>query len=153
MDHHEKNFATGDKRSSLFCSDIDEITIDPRCKCYKSFYYQIRHWRSLIGVRLNKLDRSSLLRFFCRVEHLALGRLLAIPSEPGRNSLPDTSGNTKGGMKYHCTIDLLFDWFGLVGFTNKNENCQLPYSWFQTSQTGGQQYSDTSPFIIPCRKY
>jgi hypothetical protein len=27
-------------------------------------------------------------------------------------------------------------------------NCQ--YSWFQTSQTGGQQYSDTSPFSIPC---
>ncbi len=25
----------------------------------------------------------------------------------------------------------------------------MPYSWFQTSQTGGQQYSDTSPFSIP----
>ncbi len=28
--------------------------------------------------------------------------------------------------------------------------CQLSYSWFQTRQTGGQQYSDTSPFSIPC---
>ncbi len=27
------------------------------------------------------------------------------------------AGNTKG--KYHCTIDLLFDWFGLVCFANK----------------------------------
>jgi hypothetical protein len=27
--------------------------------------------------------------------------------------------------KYHCTIDLLFDWFGLVCFANKNKNCQL----------------------------
>jgi hypothetical protein len=25
----------------------------------------------------------------------------------------------------------------------------MSFSWFQTSQTGGQQYSDTSPFSIP----
>ncbi len=47
-------------------------------------------------------------------------------------------------------MDLLFDWFGLVCFANKNKNCQLSCSWFQTSQTGGQWYSDTSPFSIPC---
>jgi hypothetical protein len=52
--------------------------------------------------------------------------------------------------KYHCTIDLLFDWFELVCFANKSKTGQLSYSWFQTSQTGGQQYSDTSPFNIPC---
>ncbi len=51
--------------------------------------------------------------------------------------------------KYHCTVDFLFDWFGLVCFANKNNNCQLSYSWFQTSHTGGQWYSDTSPFSIP----
>jgi hypothetical protein len=34
--------------------------------------------------------------------------------------------NTKG--KFHCTIDLLFDWFGLDCFANKNKNCQLLYS-------------------------
>ncbi len=28
-------------------------------------------------------------------------------------------GNTKGG-KYHCTIDLLFDWFGIRCMTNDN---------------------------------
>ncbi len=55
--------------------------------------------------------------------------------------------------KYHCTVDLLFDWFGLVCFANKNKNCQLSYSWFQTSQTGGQWCSDTSPFSIPCFNY
>jgi len=58
-------------------------------------------------------------------------------------------GNTKGG-KYHCTVDLLFYWFGLVCFANKNKNFQLSYRWFQTSQTGGQRYRDTSPFSIPC---
>jgi hypothetical protein len=26
--------------------------------------------------------------------------------------------------KYHCTVDLPFDWFGLVCFANKNKNCQ-----------------------------
>ncbi len=30
--------------------------------------------------------------------------------------------------KYHCTVDLLFDWFGLVCFANINKNCQLSYS-------------------------
>jgi len=51
--------------------------------------------------------------------------------------------------KYQCTIDLLCDRFRLVCFANKNTNCQLLYSWFQTSQTGGQRYRDTSPFSIP----
>jgi hypothetical protein len=35
--------------------------------------------------------------------------------------------NNKGG-KCHCTVDLLFDWFGLVCFANKNKNCQLSYN-------------------------
>jgi hypothetical protein len=26
--------------------------------------------------------------------------------------------------KFNCTIDLLFDWFGLVCFANENKNCQ-----------------------------
>ncbi len=30
-----------------------------------------------------------------------------------------------GPGKYHCTIELLFDWFGSVCFANKNKNCQL----------------------------
>jgi hypothetical protein len=34
------------------------------------------------------------------------------------------SGNTKGG-KYHCTIDLLFDWFGLGCFANKNKKLSV----------------------------
>ncbi len=35
-------------------------------------------------------------------------------------------GNTKRG-KYHCTVDLLFDWIGLVCLENNNINCQLLY--------------------------
>ncbi len=53
-------------------------------------------------------------------------------------SIYSLQGILKG--KYHCTVDLLFDWFGLVCFTNKNKN----------SQTGGQWYSHTSTFSSPC---
>jgi hypothetical protein len=60
----------------------------------------------------------------------------------------ECAGNTKRG-KYPCTFDLLFDWFGFVCFANRNKNYQKSYSRFQTSQTGGQWYSDTSPFSIP----
>ncbi len=48
-------------------------------------------------------------------------------------------GNSKGGS--------------IVCFANKNKICELSYSWFQISQTGGQQYSDTSPFRIPWFDY
>jgi len=57
--------------------------------------------------------------------------------------------NAKGGGEYHFTIDLLFGLFGLVCFANNYKNCRLSYSWFQTSQTGGQWYSDTSPLVFP----
>ncbi len=64
-------------------------------------------------------------------------------------------GNTKGGS-ITVPFDLLFDKFGFVRFANKNKNCLLSYCRFQTSQTSqtvGQQYSDTSPFSIPCLDY
>jgi len=55
-------------------------------------------------------------------------------------------GNTKGGISMYCRPPV---WFGLVCFANKNKNCQLSCSWFQTSQTGGQRYSDTPPLVFP----
>jgi hypothetical protein len=58
-------------------------------------------------------------------------------------------GNTKGG-KYHCTVDLLlFDWFGISCMTTDNFFIYLKNRLMQTSQRGGQWYSDTSPFSIP----
>jgi hypothetical protein len=59
------------------------------------------------------------------------------------------SGNTKGG-KYHRTVDLLFDWFGISCMTTDNNCFYLQNRLIQTSQTGGQWYNDTSPFSIPC---
>jgi hypothetical protein len=52
--------------------------------------------------------------------------------------------------KYHCTVDLLFDWFGMSCMTTDNYCFYLQNFLIQTSQTAGQQYSDTSPFSIPC---
>ncbi len=73
------------------------------------------------------------------------------PNGNGQNGLsPVKLGHSLQGI---LKGDLLFSWFGLVCFANKNKNCQLSYSWFQTSQTGGQWYSDTCPFSIPCLLY
>ncbi len=52
--------------------------------------------------------------------------------------------------KYHCTINLLFDWFGINSMTTDNFCFYLQNRLIQTRQTGGQWYSDTSPFSIPC---
>ncbi len=57
------------------------------------------------------------------------------------------AGNTKG---YHCTSDLLFDQFGIGSMTTANFGFYLQNRLIQTSQTGGQRYSDASPFSIPC---
>ncbi len=61
-------------------------------------------------------------------------------------ALAAVSGNAKGG---HCTVDLLFDWFGMCCMTIDNFCFYLQNRLIQTSQTGGQQYSDTSPFSVP----
>ena len=58
------------------------------------------------------------------------------------------AGNTKGG-KYHCTIDLLFDWFGIGCMTSDNFCFYLQNRLIQTTQTGGQQYNDASPLVFP----
>ncbi len=52
--------------------------------------------------------------------------------------------------KYHCTIDLLFDWLGISCMTTDIFCFYLQNRLIQTSQTGCQWYSDTSPFSIPC---
>ncbi len=58
------------------------------------------------------------------------------------------TGNTKGG-KYHCTVDLRFDRFGISCMTTDSFYFYLQNKLIQISQTGGQWYSDNSPFSIP----
>jgi hypothetical protein len=55
--------------------------------------------------------------------------------------------------KYHCTINLLFDQFEISCMPTDNFCFYLQNRLIQTSQTGGQCYSDTSPCSIPCCYY
>jgi hypothetical protein len=50
-------------------------------------------------------------------------------------------------------VDLLFDWFGISCMTTDNLSFYLQNRLIQTGQTGGQLYSDTSPFSIPCLQH
>jgi hypothetical protein len=61
------------------------------------------------------------------------------------NSMIGQAGNTKVSLY----IDLLFDWFEISCMTTDNFCFYLQYRLIQTSQTGGQWYSDTSPFSFP----
>ncbi len=49
----------------------------------------------------------------------------------------------------NCTIDLLFDQFGISCKTTDNFCFYSQNRLIQTSETGDQQYSDASPFSIP----
>ncbi len=57
--------------------------------------------------------------------------------------------SNQGILKGDCTIDLLFDWFGISCMTTDNFCFYFQNRLIQISQTGGQWYSDTSPFSIP----
>jgi len=54
--------------------------------------------------------------------------------------------NTEGEV---CTIDLMFDWFGISCMTTDNFCFYLQKRLIQISQNGCQQYNDTPPFSIP----
>jgi hypothetical protein len=51
--------------------------------------------------------------------------------------------------KYHYTVDLLFGWFGGRCMATDKFRFYLQNRLIETSQTGGQRYSDTSPYSIP----
>jgi hypothetical protein len=52
--------------------------------------------------------------------------------------------------KYHSTFNILLDWFGISCMTTGHFSFYLQNRLVQTSLTGDQWYSDTSPFTIPC---
>jgi len=51
-----------------------------------------------------------------------------LSDETNRNIEEKKENIGPGNAKDYCTIDLLFDWFGLVCFANKNKNYLLSYS-------------------------
>jgi len=62
------------------------------------------------------------------------------------------TGNTKGGSIIVPLTSCLTG-FGISCMTTDNFCFYLESRLIQTCQTGGQQYSDTSPFSIPCLGY
>jgi hypothetical protein len=58
--------------------------------------------------------------------------------------------NLFAAEEYHCTVDLLFDWFGISCMTTDNFCFYVQNRPIQTIQIGGQWYNDTFPFSIPC---
>jgi hypothetical protein len=102
-----------------------------------------------LGLCSHQKHSSSKYRWIgtCSVGLANLGKLSHHPSKKRKK----TPGNTKGGIITVLLTSCLTGLVGLVCFANKNKNCKLSFSWFQTSQTGGQWYSVTSPFSIPRR--
>jgi hypothetical protein len=66
--------------------------------------------------------------------------LLRVSGQSADHNAPQP-GNTKGG-----SIIVPFDWFGISCMTNVSLCFHLQN---RLIQTGGQRYSDTSPFSIP----
>jgi len=54
----------------------------------------------------------------------------------GKTEAIFNQGILKG--EYHCTIDLLFDWFGISSMATDNFCFCLQNRLIQTTQTGGQ---------------
>ena len=49
---------------------------------------------------------------------------------------------------YHCTADLLFDWFGFSCFVELNYKQICLFGQILTGQKGGQAYSDISTYEV-----
>ncbi len=63
------------------------------------------------------------------------------------------AGNTKGGSITVPLTSCWTDWFRISCMTTDIFCFYLQNRLIQTSQTGGQWYSDTFPFSIPCPRY
>jgi len=60
-------------------------------------------------------------------DEIVLRRIMFNQNEFSQSSNSWMDQGILKGRKYHCTVDLLFDWFGLLCLANKNKNCQLSY--------------------------
>ncbi len=79
--------------------------------------------------------------------YFAAATITTNKTKQGRLACPLIQGILKG--KYHCTVDLLFDWFGISCMTTDHFCFYLQNRLIQTSQPGGQWYSDTPPLVFP----
>ena len=50
--------------------------------------------------------------------------------------------------KYHCTTDLVFDWFGFDQTSKSAVDLTYAKQLNPSSKTGGQPYSDSPPYEV-----
>jgi hypothetical protein len=102
------------------------------------------HVASCLGVFIGlRVARNTDTQAVCRTVVLIVAAVICSKG----HCLVQHQGILKG--EYHCTVDLLFDRFGISCMTTDIFCFYLQNRLIQTSQTGGQWYSDTSPFSIP----
>ncbi len=89
-----------------------------------------------------------MLKIFCysSTKQAILRRSTTLLSLPIQIVFP---GATMNIVSSHCTVNLLFDWFGISCMTADNFCFYLQNRLIQTSQTGRQPYNDTSPLVFP----
>jgi hypothetical protein len=80
----------------------------------------------------------------------ARGLLLVWSTIGGHQQI--TLGREYKRGKYRCTVDPLFDWFAISCMTTDNFCFYFQNRLIQSSQAGGQWYSDNSPFSILCSR-
>jgi hypothetical protein len=77
------------------------------------------------------------------------GIFLFIDTTTKAHARTHTHTHTHTHTKELLKGDLLFDWFGISCVRTDNFSFHSQNRLIQSHQTGGQQYSDTSPFGIP----
>jgi len=59
-------------------------------------------------------------------KNMASARVVASFTQKHKTNTKNSKYQTREYKRgeYDCVVDLLFDWFGLVCFANRNKNCQ-----------------------------
>ncbi len=104
-----------------------------------SLNWKVKVWAGNTNWRVNLSTVDLLIKVACFIREKIFCNIISSLTKPG---------NTTRG-KYYCTVDLLFGWFGISCMTTDNCCFYLQNRLIQTSQTGGQQYSNTTPLSVP----
>jgi hypothetical protein len=96
---------------------------------------QFRRLQSLYGRHFNALLCLFKKKIQMSTWNSSLEKVL---QKQTKSCFPKVDILRRGRGKYHCTVDLLFDWFGINSMTTDNFCFYLQNRLIQTSQTGGQ---------------
>ncbi len=149
-----------------FCNSLLPTSMASKLECFSSAsLFRIIKCNTLAYLHIHKLQKIKC--FECSPKDCILNtsfplwikngpNMLSCCTTLGWNSLPGTNTTTYWAhskvikkMKC-CERKPWWHLFGISCVTTDNFCFYLKNRLIQTSQTGGQQYNDTSPFSIPC---